>query len=47
LHGTIKGVTEYEPAEVVEFDEGLNRPRPVRLEDADGNTGGNAMRMAA
>ncbi|MDR1515946.1 MAG: hypothetical protein LBS45_09635 [Synergistaceae bacterium] len=42
-----KGVTEYEPTEVVEFDADLNRLRSVRLKDSAGNTGKNAMRMAA
>jgi hypothetical protein len=41
------GVSEYEPTEVVEFDSELNRLRSVRLKDANGNTGKNAMRMAA
>jgi hypothetical protein len=42
-----KGVNEYEPTEVVEFDSDLNRLRSVRLRDSNGNTGKNAMRMAA
>ncbi|MDR1515289.1 MAG: hypothetical protein LBS45_06305, partial [Synergistaceae bacterium] len=42
-----KGVNEYEPTEVVEFDPELNRLRTVRLKDTSGNIGKNAMRMAA
>jgi hypothetical protein len=41
------GVNEYEPSEIVEFDSDLNRLRSVRLKDANGNIGKNAMRMAA
>ena len=42
-----KGVNEYEPTEVVEFDSDLKRLRSVRLIDSSGNIGRNAMRMAA
>jgi hypothetical protein len=42
-----KGVNEYEPTEIVEFDAELNRLRSVKLKDAGGNIGKNAMRMAA
>jgi hypothetical protein len=42
-----KGVAEYEPTEIVEFDADLTPLRTVKLRDSSGNIGKNAMRMAA
>jgi hypothetical protein len=41
------GVTRYEASEIVEFDAELNRLRSVKLTEADGRAGKNAVRMAA